>query len=77
MKELGLVLIMIQLRKLQMRFQFALAHGGAGKIDDIKKVVKESNASAVALGSMVVFQKEGMGVLVNFPEPSELEGILV
>ena len=54
-----------------------IAHGGAGKIDDIKKVVKESNASAVALGSMVVFQKEGMGVLVNFPEPSELEGILV
>lgn len=54
-----------------------IAHGGAGKIEDIKKVVKESNASAVALGSMVVFQKEGMGVLVNFPEPSELEGILV
>ena len=53
-----------------------IAHGGAGKIEDIKKVVKESNASAVALGSMVVFQKEGMGVLVNFPEPSELEGIL-
>ena len=44
-----------------------IAHGGAGKIEDIKKVVKESNASAVALGSMVVFQKQGMGVLVNFP----------
>ena len=53
-----------------------IAHGGAGKIEDIKKVVKESNASAVALGSMVVFQKKGMGVLVNFPEPTELESIL-
>ena len=44
-----------------------VAHGGAGCNADIQKVVKESHASAVALGSMVVFQKKGMGVLVNFP----------
>ena len=44
-----------------------IAHGGAGKIEHVEKVVKESSASAVALGSMVVFQKKGMGVLVNFP----------
>lgn len=44
-----------------------IAHGGAGSINDIHRVVKESGASAVALGSMVVFQKKGMGVLVNFP----------
>jgi cyclase len=44
-----------------------IAHGGAGTVEHIKKVVQESNASAVALGSMVVFQKKGMGVLVNFP----------
>ena len=45
-----------------------IAHGGAGTIDHIRQVVKEAHASAVALGSMVVFQKKGMGVLVNFPE---------
>lgn len=45
-----------------------IAHGGAGTITHIKEVVNEANASAVALGSMVVFQKKGMGVLVNFPE---------
>jgi cyclase len=44
-----------------------IAHGGAGKIEHVKKVVKEAGASAVALGSMVVFQKQGMGVLINFP----------
>ena len=44
-----------------------IAHGGAGHADHINKVVISSNASAVALGSMVVFQKKGMGVLVNFP----------
>jgi cyclase len=43
-----------------------IAHGGAGSIDHIRDVVKKANASAVALGSMVVFQKKGMGVLVNF-----------
>jgi len=45
-----------------------IAHGGAGTVQHITQVVKEANASAVALGSMVVFQKKGMGVLVNFPE---------
>lgn len=44
-----------------------IAHGGAGSTDHIRDAVKKANASAVALGSMVVFQKKGMGVLVNFP----------
>jgi imidazole glycerol-phosphate synthase subunit HisF len=50
-----------------------IAHGGAGQLKDISQAVKESNASAVALGSMVVFQKKGMGVLVNFPAKKDLE----
>jgi len=45
-----------------------IAHGGAGTIEHIRKVVIDTHASAVALGSMVVFQKKGMGVLVNFPK---------
>ena len=53
-----------------------IAHGGAGTVEHISQVVKLANASAVALGSMVVFQKKGMGVLVNFPEQDELKEIL-
>jgi len=53
-----------------------IAHGGAGSIDHISQAVKEGGASAVALGSMVVFQKQGMGVLVNFPDRDELEEVL-
>jgi cyclase len=49
-----------------------IAHGGAGNIQHIGEVVKLAHASAVALGSMVVFQQKGMGVLVNFPNQSLL-----
>ncbi len=49
-----------------------VAHGGAGCVDHIAEVVNEGKASAVALGSMVVFQKKGMGVLVNFPNRTKL-----
>jgi cyclase len=49
-----------------------IAHGGAGSLDDISQVVDTAGASAVALGSMVVFQKKGCGVLVNFPDPAQL-----
>lgn len=44
-----------------------IACGGAGTIDDFKKGVK-AGASAVAAGSMFVFQKKGKGVLINFPK---------
>jgi cyclase len=53
-----------------------VAHGGAGSLEHIRQVVKESNVSAVALGSMVVFQKKGMGVLVSFPSLEMLEEAL-
>jgi imidazole glycerol-phosphate synthase subunit HisF len=53
-----------------------IAHGGARSLADIGAVVNESGASAVALGSMVVFQKKGMGVLVNFPDREQLEQAL-
>jgi imidazole glycerol phosphate synthase subunit HisF len=49
-----------------------IAHGGAGSVDDIGRAVGIGGASAVAVGSMVVFQKKGMGVLINFPDKSEL-----
>ena len=53
-----------------------IAHGGAGSIGDIRKVVKEAGASAVGLGSMVVFQKMGMGVLINFPDEKQLNKVV-
>ena len=53
-----------------------IAHGGAGSIKHIEEVVKMGNASAVALGSMVVYQKQGLGVLVNFPDRKILEQTL-
>ena len=49
-----------------------IAHGGAGSLAHVREVVHVGGASAVALGSMVVFQKQGMGVLVNFPGPAAL-----
>jgi cyclase len=45
-----------------------IANGGAGCIDDIVEVVVNGGASAVALGSMVVYQAKDMGVLINFPD---------
>jgi imidazole glycerol-phosphate synthase subunit HisF len=53
-----------------------VAHGGAGSVEHIGQVVKLAHASAVALGSMVVFQKKGMGVLVSFPDSKNLEEVL-
>ncbi len=49
-----------------------IAHGGAANVEHIRQVVKQAHASAVALGSMVVFQKKDMGVLVNFPSSNQL-----
>ncbi|MBS1920198.1 MAG: imidazole glycerol phosphate synthase subunit HisF [Bacteroidetes bacterium] len=50
-----------------------IAHGGGGTIRDIEEVVKSGKASAVALGSMVVYQGKDLGVLVNFPDKQQLE----
>ena len=53
-----------------------IANGGCGKVEHIGDVVKTANASACAVGSMVVYQKKGMGVLVNFPDIKRLEEVL-
>lgn len=45
-----------------------IANGGAGCISDIADAVHKGGASAVALGSMVVYQAKEMGVLINFPD---------
>jgi imidazole glycerol-phosphate synthase subunit HisF len=53
-----------------------IACGGAGKIDDFYIAVSEGGASAVAAGSMFVFQGKDLGVLVNYPSRKELENVL-
>jgi cyclase len=50
-----------------------IANGGAGTITDLQQAVLEAKASAVALSSMVVYQKKNMGVLVNFPDKRIVE----
>lgn len=49
-----------------------IASGGAGMIEHLGEAVKAGGASAVAVGSMVVYQKKDMGVLVNFPDKKKL-----
>ncbi len=44
-----------------------IAHGGAANLTDVSLAIKSAQASAVGVGSMVVFQKKNCGVLVNFP----------
>jgi len=44
-----------------------IASGGCGSSNDLKKVLYESNAYAASIGSMAVYSKKGMGVLINFP----------
>lgn len=53
-----------------------IAHGGAGNIQHIADAFNQGYASAVALGSMVVFQKKDMGVLVNMPERKEIDNLI-
>jgi cyclase len=45
-----------------------IVSGGCGKIDDLKNILYQSNANAAAIGSMAVYSKKGMGVLINFPD---------
>lgn len=41
--------------------------GGAGSLEHIQAAVQEGGASAVAIGSMAVFQAQDLGVLIKFP----------
>jgi cyclase len=53
-----------------------IANGGAGCVEHLGDAIKRGGAAAVAVGSMVTFQKKGMGVLVNFPCEKELSRVL-
>lgn len=52
-----------------------VASGGAGSLDDIKSAVQQAGASAVAIGSMAVFQGKDLGVLIKFPSRKDQDAI--
>ena len=52
-----------------------IAHGGAGRRADLAKPVLESGASAVAAGSLFVFQGQNRGVLINYLPRSQIEAL--
>jgi len=53
-----------------------IALGGAGSLQDLSDAVVKGGASAVAAGSMFVYQKKGMGVLINYPSKNQLKDFL-
>ncbi|PPR78877.1 MAG: Imidazole glycerol phosphate synthase subunit HisF [Alphaproteobacteria bacterium MarineAlpha2_Bin1] len=53
-----------------------VAHGGALSLENISRAIKDGGASGVAVGSMFVYQKKGMGVLINYPSEAELKKVI-
>jgi cyclase len=54
-----------------------IACGGAGELADFGKAIHDGGASAVAAGSMVVYQGKNRAVLINFPKREELKPYLI
>lgn len=52
-----------------------IASGGAGSLQDVRLAVSEGGASAVAIGSMAVFQGKDLGVLIKFPSRKDQEAV--
>ncbi len=50
-----------------------IACGGASGIDDFRMAVTDGHASAVAAGSIFVFQRPHHAVLISYPSPVELK----
>jgi imidazole glycerol-phosphate synthase subunit HisF len=50
--------------------------GGASGLDDIQKVVKSTGVSAVAAGSLFVYQGPHRAVLISYPQRKDLESLL-
>ena len=50
-----------------------IALGGAGNIDHFKEAIDHAQVSAVAAGSVFVFQGKHKAVLINYPERTLLE----
>jgi imidazole glycerol-phosphate synthase subunit HisF len=53
-----------------------IACGGAGRVEDLALAVKEGGATAVAAGSLFVYQGKHRAVLINYPAPAKLKELL-
>lgn len=53
-----------------------IASGGASCVDDLRRAKFEGGASALAVGSMVVYQGANRAVLTNFPDRDKLREAL-
>lgn len=51
-----------------------VALGGAGSLEDFGKAIK-AGASAVSAGSLFVYSGKNKGILINYPDRKELDGI--
>ena len=49
-----------------------VALGGAGNLKDLKHAYFDANANGLAAGSLFVYKDANRGVLINYPEKSEL-----
>ena len=54
-----------------------IASGGAGKLEDFLKAVKDGFASAVAAGSFFVYYGPHRAVLINYPNQDELKKLFM
>lgn len=50
-----------------------IASGGAGNLDHCKAAIEQGKASAVGVGSMVVFKDSNRAVLISYPNQEELK----
>jgi len=53
-----------------------IACGGASSLNDLKNIIKDTNVSAVAAGSLFVFYGVHNAVLITYPKYEELETVL-
>ena len=49
-----------------------VALGGAGNVNDLQRAYFEANANGLAAGSLFVYKGASKGVLINYPEKTEL-----
>ena len=52
-----------------------IASGGAGNLSDFQKAIYIGKASAVAAGSLFVYQSKTKGILINYPTQVEIKNI--
>jgi cyclase len=49
-----------------------IALGGAGSYEDLQLAYQDGNANALAAGSLFIFQSKKRGVLINYPDKTEI-----